>query len=422
MSSQTPIPILKLMSPKKTISLIIFFVMVLFGMNAFETVEKGTYQIRQFPITGTLSVKLDPGMWCQCFGDVQTWPVSTTFDFSKSRQIPTRFNDGSQSAVLGSVRVYMPKSSEMALEIITKHGFRSINSVMEQLIYPHLGRVLRLTGNLMSAKESFDEKRADFDSMAFDQLLNGVYKTATNAREVTDPLTGKKTIKHFKVVLRDEQGNIQREGNPMEGTGITFDAFRITSIHYPKVVENQIEAQRKAIMEVETARANAKKAEQDAKTIEMKGKADVMQSKYEKEQEKVKAVVEAQQQKEVAELHAAKELEVAKLMKLAAKEEKERQILLGQGESERKKLVMNADGALAQKLQAWKEVNNYYAEAMKNYKGQWVPNVVMSGGQNGQNTNAAQSLLDLFMVKTAKDLSLDMTVPSGKTTKRGNNR
>ena len=33
----------------------------------------------------------------------------------------------------------------------------------------------------------------------------------------------------------------------------------------------------------------------------------LLQSKYEKEQEKVKAVVEAQQQKEVAELHAAKE-------------------------------------------------------------------------------------------------------------------
>jgi regulator of protease activity HflC (stomatin/prohibitin superfamily) len=311
----------------------------------------------------------------------------------------------------------MPKSDEKALELITKHGFRSINSVMEQLVYPHLGRVLRLTGNLMSAKESFDEKRADFDSMAFDQLLNGVYKTVTNDKQIIDPMTGKKTTKHFKEILRDENGNLRREGNPMEGTGIVFDAFRITAIKYPQVVESQIEAQRKAIMEVETARANAKKAEQDAKTIEMKGKADVMLSKYEKEQEKVKAIVEAQQQKEVAELHAAKELAVAKLMKMAAKEEKERQILLGQGESERKKLVMNADGALAQKLEAWKEVNSYYAKAMKDYKGQWVPNVVMSGGQNGQNVNAAQSLLDLFMVKTARDLSLDMSVPSGNITK-----
>ena len=407
----------KFMSPNKVIPIVILVVVTLLGMNAFETVEKGTYQIRQFPVTGTLSVKMDPGMWCQCFGDVQTWPVSITFDFTREHVIPTRFNDGSQSTVLGTVRVYMPKSEEKALELITKHGFRSINSVMEQLVFPHLGRVLRLTGNLMSAKESFDEKRADFDSMAFDQLLNGVYKTVTREKQITDPITGKKTTKKFKEILLDENGNFQREGNPLKGTGISFDAFRITAIKYPNVVETQIEAQRKAIMEVETARANAKKAEQDAKTIEMKGKADVMQSKYEKEQEKVKAIVEAQQQKEVAELHAAKELAVAKLMKMAAMEEKQRQILLGQGESERKKLVMNADGALAQKLEAWKEVNSYYAQAMKDYKGQWVPNVVMSGGQNGQNLNAAQSLLDLFMVKTARDLSLDMSIPSGKTTK-----
>jgi len=409
----------KFMTPNKVISIVILVAVILLGMNAFETVEKGTYQIRQFPVTGTLSVKMDPGMWCQCFGDVQTWPVSTTFDFDRDHVIPTRFNDGSQSTVLGSVRVYMPKSEEKALDLITKHGFRSINSVMEQLVFPHLGRVLRLTGNLMSAKESFDEKRADFDSMAFDQLLNGVYKTVTKEKQIVDPITGKITTKHFKEILLDENGNLLREGNPMKGTGISFDAFRITAVKYPQVVESQIEAQRKAIMEVETARANAKKAEQDAKTIEMKGKADVMQSKYEKEQEKVKAIVEAQQQKEVAELHAAKELAVAKLMKMAAKEEKERQILLGQGESERKKLVMNADGALAQKLEAWKEVNSYYAKAMKDYKGQWVPNVVMSGSQRGQNVNAAQSLLDLFMVKTARDLSLDMAVPSGKTTKRG---
>ena len=75
---------------------------------------------------------------------------------------------------------------------------------------------------------------------------------------------------------------------------------------------------------------------------------------------------------------------------------------------------MKADGALAQKLEAWKEVNKYYASAMKDYKGQWVPNVVMAGGQQGQNINAAQSLLDLFMVKTARDLSLDMKIPSGR--------
>ena len=62
----------KFMSPNKVISIVVLVAVILLGMNAFETVEMGTYQIRQFHVTGTLSVKLDPGMWCQCFGDVQT--------------------------------------------------------------------------------------------------------------------------------------------------------------------------------------------------------------------------------------------------------------------------------------------------------------------------------------------------------------
>ena len=39
----------KFMSPNKIISIVILAVVILLGMNAFETVQKGTYQIRQFP-------------------------------------------------------------------------------------------------------------------------------------------------------------------------------------------------------------------------------------------------------------------------------------------------------------------------------------------------------------------------------------
>ena len=37
----------KFMSPNKVISIVILVAVILLGMNAFETVEKGTYQIRQ---------------------------------------------------------------------------------------------------------------------------------------------------------------------------------------------------------------------------------------------------------------------------------------------------------------------------------------------------------------------------------------
>ena len=181
-------------------------------------------------------------------------------------------------------------------------------------------------------------------------------------------------------------------------------------------------------MAVATARANAQKAEQDALTEEAKGKAEVMKAKYEEEQKKVRAVVEASKEKEVAETAAAKELSVAKLQKQvgetnaqrevevaklqrdAAEANKQKNILDGQGESEKKRMIMEADGALKQKLDAYIEVNKLYAEAIAKYQGQWVPSVVMGPSNQSGTTNGAQALIDMLTVKTAKDLALDLEV------------
>ena len=82
------------MSTKKVIFIGAFILLTIFGTRLLETVEKGTYQVRQWPVTGAIDVKATPGMWCQCFGSVDTWTVSDTFDFTKSHPMPVRFNDG----------------------------------------------------------------------------------------------------------------------------------------------------------------------------------------------------------------------------------------------------------------------------------------------------------------------------------------
>ena len=121
-------------------------------------------------------------------------------------------------------------------------------------------------------------------------------------------------------------------------------------------------------MYVQTAIAAAKKAEQNAITVEKQGEAEAMKAKWDQEVIKARAVTESEQKKEVA-----------KLDKEAAEFKKQELILLGQGEAERKKLVMNADGALEKKLEVYKEVNLRYAEAIEKYKGNWVPSVTMGG-------------------------------------------
>ena len=55
------------MSTKNKITLGVMAVIAIFaialGYRIVETVEKGTYQIKQAAITGTMSAKMTPGIW-----------------------------------------------------------------------------------------------------------------------------------------------------------------------------------------------------------------------------------------------------------------------------------------------------------------------------------------------------------------------
>lgn len=109
---------------------------------------------------------------------------------------------------------------------------------------------------------------------------------------------------------------------------------------------------------------------------------------------------------------AEQEKEVAELAKEAAEFKKQEQILLGEGEAARKRAVMEADGALKEKLEAYVRVNQMYADALRGYGGSLVPHIVMGGpGATGNQQGLGMvDLLNLFAVKAARDLSLDLGV------------
>ena len=400
-----------------------------------ETVEKGTYQVKQAAISGEMSAKMTPGLWMQNFGDIDPWPKAETYffthdndtkgDVDEDTSIEVRFNDGSMCKISGTLRIILPTTEADALKLVTERGHKTYADVQEKLIKPTLRNVLRSTANLMSARESYSEKRLDFITWSRDQIENGVYKTKAETKQVEDLVTGEKTWKEVKTIRTNNDGTPMYEHNPMDNTGIVLANFEIKSFVYEKKVQVQISAQQEARMAVETAKAEAEKAKQGELKAIAEGKMKVATAKYEKEQEKVKAVVDAQKMKEVQELDAERDKnvaviagnqrkEVASLDRDAAKLKKEELILLGEGQAKQKKLVLEADGALEQKLKAFVEVNANYASAIKDYSGNWVPTTVLggSGGTNGQ-MNGAQALIDLLTVKTAKDLSLDMSVKTG---------
>jgi len=405
-------------------------VLIIIGLvcasSIIETVDKGTYQIKQAAITGKMSAKMVPGVWLQMFGDIDPWPKAETFFFTADKDgkddtdvdmsIEVRFNDGSLCKVSGTARVLLPTTEQDAIALVTERGHKTYGDLEQKLILPTVRNVLRSTANLMSARESYGEKRADFINWARDQIENGLYDTDETIAEVEDLITGEKVRKAVKVIRKDKNGLPVYQYNPLRETGIRLDNFEIKVFNYERKVQEQIAKQQEARMNVETAKAKAEEAKQDELKAIAEGKKNVAIAKYEKEQEKIKAVVDAQKDKEVAELQAEKKLEVAKLEKAAAAETKQANILEGEGLAEKKRLILQADGALQQKLDTYAAVNRYYADAIKNYQGNWVPTVTM-GESNGVAGNGAEQLINMLSVKTAKDLALDMNIQGQKTVK-----
>lgn len=422
------------MNPRALFLAITAVVAVLFAIigaaNSFHYVDLGEYHITQSTFSNNVEAHMTQGPYAQLWSRATEFPVSETFFFTADKQegdnfdqsIQVQFNDGSACAISGTCRVDMPKDSKSAMDLLALHGYKTMRDIHSRLILPTIRRGLTLTANQMSAKESYAEKRAQFVADAWDQILNGVFVMRDDVKQVLDPVSGKTVTVPVKVPVVDKNGVRLRERNPLDGLGITLSQFEVKSFIYEDKVKNQIAAQQQAIMDVQTAKANALKAEQDAITTQKLGEAAVMKAKYEEETKKARAEVAAQQEAAVAAIKAQQQVEVAKkdqeraivaanqtleVSKIeleAAKAEKQRQIELGTGESERRRMNVEADGGLPIKLDAYVKVQTEWAAA---FAKRLVPQIV-GGGGNGQQDNL--SFMDLMAAKAAKDLLVETSI------------
>lgn len=411
----------KLIGSGVALILIIVTVFLTFGIN-----DAGQRTVIQYP-NGTIKVKFTPGGYLSWFGKTTEYNDVITFDFDKNTNdegatldqqgISVRYQDGGTGTMYGIGRFALPNDEESMVKLHKE--FRSHRGVAFKLIKAITEESNNLTAGLMTSEEAYAEKRGTSTDWSKQQLVSGKFKTKLEQRFTEDIETGKKVLKSIPVIDYGEDGLPKHHPSDLASYGITVTSYNVTDWDFEPKTLAQIAAKREATMAIITAKAQAEEAKQDAITAEAKGKAAVVKAQYEKEVEKEKAVVEAEQRKAVATIEAEQKVEVAaqaKLeateKKLAAAEYKEEQILIGEGEAERKRLVLEADGALEQKLEAWTLVNSYYADAVAKQK--WVPEIQFGTSGDGGDTNAANDLLQLLLANTAKDISLDMTIDSPK--------
>ena len=375
-----------------------------------ENLDASEVMVIQAPISGDLTVHIEPGWKAQLFGAVTKYPRRAEYKFGNAdckTGLSIRFYDGGHATVCGSVSWEMPLDEPSVIAI--HKAFRSYEGVEQQAINRAMESAAYFSGPTMSSLESAAGRRNELLTIINDQMINGVYKTISKTVEHTDPITNLKRQVTATEIVMDGGQPVRAQESYVKTFNIKMLPLTVSRLRYDDAVEKQITDQQMAINQVQVAVANAKRAEQDAITATKQGEANAAKAKWEQEVINAKIIAEAEQKVTVARA----EVQQAELFKKA-------EILRGEGEAARKRLVMEADGALDKKLEAFVEVNKWYADAIKGYGGQWVPSVVMGSGTGGSSTSAsgAQQLIDMLTARTAKDLALDLGVKGAAATKK----
>ena len=383
------------------IAALLFF---LFSIGSlWENVDNGDIVVIQMPVSGNLKIIKTGGTFWQGFGKVTKYKKSYQYWFSKSSKeggaedesIKTRFNDGGHAFISGSIRVDMPLDDSAIVALHTKYG--SQEAIEKQLIGQRITNAVYMTAPMMSSKESYADRRNDLISYVEDQAINGVYKTYvenTKTKDAMDTST-ERTVAVVKIRMGADGLPLRQEVSPTLAYHLKLYGLVINAIDYDQVVEKQIASQQQALMQVQTAIANAKRAEQERYTAEQQGQADATKKEWAQKAENATIIAEAEGRKLAATQDA-----------LAAEQEKKANILRGEGEGAYKRAVMQANGALEQKLATYEKVQTVWANAFKDFKGNIVP-TVQSGGSGA--SNGALNFQELMSMKAAHDLGLDLS-------------
>ncbi len=395
------------------VSALVFVVSLICLPLLVENLDAGDVMVIQ-SVTGDLNVYTEPGPKWQGFGKVTVYPRRDQYSFSAAKDqgktldqsIATGFNDGGVGHVSGVVSWEMPLKPDAIIRLHKEYG--SLHAIDQQLIRPMLEKVIFSAGATMSSIESSSERKPEIPQSIDDQLQHGPYLTKVSLQTQKDGLTGQEKTVRIVQIATDKDGKpIRASASTIKEYGISLSPVTVNALTYSAEVTQQIAERQKSTQRVALSIASAAAATQDAITTEQTGKANAAKAKW--DQETVNA-------KEIA--LAEKDVAVATQKAKAAEQFKKEQTLMGEGEAARKRLVMEANGALDVKLEAYVAVSKAYASAIENAQpGAWSPSVVM-GGASSTGGAGAQALVEMLTAKTARELGLDMNVTKGNTTKK----
>jgi regulator of protease activity HflC (stomatin/prohibitin superfamily) len=382
----------------------IFAIWATFNIIGFN--KAGESIVVQYP-NGKMKAILKAGPYQKWWGDSKIYRNYATVGFGVKHKdnsaisvefpaVTVPFADNTIGQVPCILRISLPTNEVGMLKIRNEYAGGYDHFVANGIV-PVASNAIKLSANLRTSQEAITTL-AVFQRDVEDQLMLGIYETKTVEKWVHKSTGDSERVKMTEIVIDPKTNLPMRRSTVLEELGCTVTQCQIDVPQFDESVQNMLKQRRDQSIQTEISKQAAIRADQDKITAERQGQAAVMKVKYEKEMEKQAAVTDAEKEKAVAELN-----------KQAAEFTKKKLILEGEGEAEKRKLIMNADGALQIKVDALIEINNIWATAYKSCPNRPTPDIIMGGsGTQPNGGNAALNFMDIQNARALQSLNLDM--------------
>ena len=390
----------------------IIMILMLLTMNPFGYNDLGYREIVEAP-TGAKSVVFSNGVYFKIPGSkITTYPNVITISHRGTKNgstvegglIPIRFNDATEANAQTVVRFRL---SDIESEMLTLHS-EYVNKEYLALkgLAPYTIECLKNSAQLMDSEQHYSGGRAQLSQFFQVQLEDGLYLLDVQEKATRDSFTNEIKRIYESNIRIDANGNKVRKDSDLKQFGINIASATIENVDYESQVDEKLKKKIEASTREAVSKQNLVTAQQEAMTAEAEGRKRLVEIEYEEKQRQTQAVVKAETQVKLAEKDKEKQLIALDGARLEAQKIK----ALADAEAYSKQKVMAADGALEKKLATYKEVQNMWANAFMNYKGDLVPKFQTAPANGKGGGNAGLDFMQIMGAKAAMDLNLDMTV------------
>ena len=284
-----------------------------------------------------------------------------------------------------TVRFSIPTDNEGFLQLA--HEYRTPANLLRTALMPAFKETLQATASLMSAEEYYSGARTEFNSEFENQMNNGIYLVRREEVYVDSPRKVRGTANlalgseqeefgdESKVVYEvrkvlDDSGTPLRKAQKFTSFGISVVDARITNMTPNNRFVERMQLKQKASADRAIAREQRIQEEEQRLLAIARGEREVAERQAMAKVEQIQKTTDAETEKQLALTQATKlkeqaqiERETAQINLDKARIEAETQRTLADAEAYKKREILKADNALAQKLDAEIEIQRLWADA-----------------------------------------------------------